>query len=294
MAILRNTKTSTPIPCRCLVGRSSLADLVLESRRASNEHASIGWYENGWFVRDLGSSNGTLVDGRPLNARERIALRVGNLVQFGSEADIWEVADVSAPAPCAVHLGPQRSVWGQRSLLVLPDETNPQASIYFHGGAWHVDDGGLTVAPDCGDIIELPSGYWRLLLPDAPDTSAFTAGYQLEIGKLELVFHVGSDALRTRLIQGTNDTPLPARACLHSLHLLAQIRRQNPGQNGGWIGTAEIASLRSCSPEKINVDVHRLRRLFEDAGVHDAARIIERDGTKRLRIGIERTKEIRE
>jgi FHA domain len=293
MATLRNNTTSSLIPCRCLVGRSSLADLILGSRRASNEHASIGWYENGWFVRDLGSSNGTLVDGKLLNPRERVALRAGNTVQFGSEADTWEVVDVSAPAPVAVQLGAQRLVWGQRSLLVLPDEAAPQASIYFNDGAWHVDDGAVTISPDCGDIIELPSGYWRLLLPDAPDTSGFTAGYQLDLGKLELVFHVGGDNLRVRLVQGTNETELPARACLQTLHLLAQIRQQGPGQGGGWIGTADLASMRACTPEKINVDVHRLRRLFEDAGVHDAARIVERDGTKRLRIGVERTAESR-
>jgi hypothetical protein len=293
MALLRNSQGQFVVPCRCLVGRSTLADLRLHSRRASNEHASLGWYSNHWFVRDLGSSNGTSVDGQALGARDRVVLSVGSSVQFGSEADVWQVVDVSPPGPCAVQLGPQTCVWGDRALLVLPDEASPEASVFFDQGNWHVDDGTSMVTPDCGDIVQLPSGHYRLLLPDAPEAASFTAGYQLELGKLELLFRVGADAVVLHLLQGSNDVRLPVRACLQTLLLLAQLRQRPSGRSGGWIGTGELAELRLCSPEKINVDIHRLRKLFEEAGVHDAARIVERDDLKRLRIGIERSREVR-
>lgn len=286
MALLSSSRSKVHLPCRCLVGRSSLADLVLESRRASNEHASIGWYGGNWFVRDLGSSNGTHVDGKLLSGRERVLLSSGNRIQFGSEADLWEVVDVAPPAPCAVQLGPQRQVWGQGALLVLPDETTPEASVFFNRGAWHVDNGGSALTPDCGDIIELPSGHWRLLLPDEPEVSLFTAGYQLDLEKLLVAFQSPSEALVVVLTQGSKEMRLPARACLQTLLLLAQIRQKTAEAAAGWISTGDLAALRACSPEKINVDVHRLRKLFEEAGVHDAARIIERDDTKKLRIGV--------
>jgi hypothetical protein len=51
--------------------------------------------------------------------------------------------------------------------------------------------------------------------------------------------------------------------------------------------------MRSCTAEKSNVDIHRLRKLLEEVGVHDAARIIERDDTKKLHIGVERLREAR-
>jgi len=76
-----------------------------------------------------------------------------------------------------------------------------------------------------------------------------------------------------------------ARLCANPAHLGAAAKE---GESGGWIGTTELAELRACSPEKINVDVHRLRKLFEEAGIHDAARIVERDDTKKLRISIDR------
>lgn len=290
MALLQNREFTALVPCRCLVGRSSLADIVLTSRRASNEHAAIGWYSDQWFVRDLGSSNGTIVNGRRLGSGERAVLEQGSVVRFGGEAEEWQVLDAAPPAPCAVWLGPQRYVWGQRSVLVLPDDQSPEASVFYRDGAWQVDDGRSLRAPDCGDIIALPSGHFRLLLPDDPETAAFTVGYQLDLRKLELKFAISAENLIVHLVQGPDEVRLPARACLHTLLALARRRRQSP--SGGWMATGELAALRACSPEKINVDIHRLRRLFEEAGVHDAANIVERDDTKRLRIGIQRIVEL--
>ncbi|HEY5376132.1 MAG TPA: FHA domain-containing protein [Polyangiaceae bacterium] len=292
MALLQSASGQLAVPCRSLVGRSTLADVVLTSRRASNEHASIGWYSNHWVLRDLGSSNGTTVDGRLLSPRDRIVLAPGNVLQFGGDAESLRVLDVAPPAPCAVLLGPQTCVWGQRALLVLPSEAAPEASVFFADGSWQIDDGASTHAPECGDIVALPTGHWRLLLPDDPDADGFTAGHQLELNKLELVFRVSSDAVVLNVVQGSADIRLPARACVQTLYCLAQLRQAPNSQNNGWVGTAELAEMRSCSPEKINVDVHRLRKLFEEAGVHDAARIVERDDTKKLRIGVERLRKV--
>ena len=292
MAALQTPTGVIEIPCRSLVGRSSLADVILQSRRTSNEHASIGWYSNHWVLRDLGSSNGTTVDGKPLGLRDRVVLAAGNTLHFGSEAESLKVLDVAPPAPCAVLLGPQTCIWGMRTMLVLPNEAAPEASVFFVDGNWQVDDGTTTTTPECGDIVALPSGHFRLLLPDNPGADGFTAGYQLDLGKLELVFRYNADAVILHLVQGSAEVRLPARACVQTLLALAQLRLNGSAQSGGWIATADLAEMRSCSPEKINVDIHRLRKLLEEAGVHDAARIVERDDTKKLRIGVERLREI--
>ena len=51
---------------RVLAGRGERCDLRLASPRASGEHAVLTWRDGGWHVRDLGSRNGTLIDGEPL------------------------------------------------------------------------------------------------------------------------------------------------------------------------------------------------------------------------------------
>jgi len=40
----------------------------------------------------------------------------------------------------------------------------------------------------------------------------------------------------------------------------------------------------------VNVDIHRLRKLFQESGVHQAAQVVERDDAKRVRIGVKRIK----
>jgi hypothetical protein len=47
---------------RFVIGRGRKCDLVIDSAKISREHAAIVRTADGWFVEDLGSSNGTWVD----------------------------------------------------------------------------------------------------------------------------------------------------------------------------------------------------------------------------------------
>jgi ABC transport system ATP-binding/permease protein len=49
-----------------LVGRDPLCQVVVEDSRVSRQHVALEWTDGYWWVRDLGSSNGTFVDGRRL------------------------------------------------------------------------------------------------------------------------------------------------------------------------------------------------------------------------------------
>ncbi|MGV3483965.1 MAG: sigma 54-interacting transcriptional regulator [Planctomycetaceae bacterium] len=61
-----------------VIGRASTNQIVIRSHQASRQHAEIRWDAGQWWVRDLGSRNGTLVDGeridvaRPLREGSRI------------------------------------------------------------------------------------------------------------------------------------------------------------------------------------------------------------------------------
>jgi hypothetical protein len=47
-----------------LLGRSAACQLVLADDTVSRRHAELSLREGAWFIRDLGSSNGTWVNGR--------------------------------------------------------------------------------------------------------------------------------------------------------------------------------------------------------------------------------------
>src|SRR5262245_56048795 len=84
MAILE--RSGTRIRChlltRHLVGRSSLAHLRLADPGISAEHAILCWTGREWEVHDLGSRNGTTVDGRRLAQGERAPLARGAAIGF--------------------------------------------------------------------------------------------------------------------------------------------------------------------------------------------------------------------
>lgn len=72
---------------RILVGRAPSADLRLQDPSVSRIHARIELRDDGVYVEDLGSRNGTLVDGEPVTAPRR--LEVDDELTVGSAALVF-------------------------------------------------------------------------------------------------------------------------------------------------------------------------------------------------------------
>jgi pSer/pThr/pTyr-binding forkhead associated (FHA) protein len=54
---------------RFVVGRGSHCDLVIDSAKISREHAVFVRQDGGWWIEDLGSSNGTWLRGERVTRR---------------------------------------------------------------------------------------------------------------------------------------------------------------------------------------------------------------------------------
>ena len=63
------------------IGRASSNDLVLEDANLSRNHARLLWRDGGAFIEDLGSRNGTLVNGTPVHQAHPLGER--DEVSFG-------------------------------------------------------------------------------------------------------------------------------------------------------------------------------------------------------------------
>lgn len=66
-----------------LIGRTSDCDLQLDNPEVSRYHASLKVASDGLWLMDMGSTNGTLVDGQPLPANRRVALQPGQNIVIG-------------------------------------------------------------------------------------------------------------------------------------------------------------------------------------------------------------------
>src|SRR5215468_274855 len=87
---------------RHLVGRSRLADLRITEPTVSGEHAVLRWTGREWELHDLGSRNGTIVDGRRLVPGERVALARDTVIAFGQADNAWRLADDAPPTIMAM------------------------------------------------------------------------------------------------------------------------------------------------------------------------------------------------
>jgi hypothetical protein len=76
----------------CIAGRSSEADLVLADDAVSRKHARFYVERRRTWVRDLGSRNGTLVNGSPI---KRHCLRAGDKIAIGASLMTVHVAKPS-------------------------------------------------------------------------------------------------------------------------------------------------------------------------------------------------------
>ncbi len=63
------------------IGRDKGMDIHLDNSSVSREHAVLFFYDNRFYIRDLKSTNGTLVNGKRI---EQVALNYKDLIQFGS------------------------------------------------------------------------------------------------------------------------------------------------------------------------------------------------------------------
>lgn len=65
----------------CVLGRSPSCDLPIPSTGASRRHTHVCWEKDGIVVRDLGSTNGTFVNGEKLTGPR--TLRPGDRIMIG-------------------------------------------------------------------------------------------------------------------------------------------------------------------------------------------------------------------
>lgn len=297
MGRLRNDRTDEPVEllARCIVGRTPLAGLRLDHRSVSREHAVIEWHGDCWRMRDLGSRNGTTINGQACSVSFHELAR-GDVLAFGDAEESWTLTDVDPPPPAAVSEDGTMRV-GRGQVLLLPDRETPELSVHDSDDGWVCDDGRSTHAVAAQDTVQAGTRRWRLLLPARPIAPS-TVGGEVKPGIDELTavfeFDRAEEHVRLTLEHAGGRIALPPRAHDYLLLVLARVRLRDGTDNGltraeaGWTDSLELSKMLNTTPEWLNVQVFRARRQLAEHGVIDAPRIVERRvRTRQIRFGID-------
>jgi HD-GYP domain-containing protein (c-di-GMP phosphodiesterase class II) len=113
------------------VGRTAEATVHIPDSSLSRLHAELAPVDGAWVVRDLGSTNGTFLNGEPLG-RATVQLRPQDILQFGQvPVTVTDIRDGTAaappaPTPATARAGVLKS-WEDLSPLLLPPYTDAAA-----------------------------------------------------------------------------------------------------------------------------------------------------------------------
>lgn len=102
---------------RVTIGRSAASDVSLEGDKAvSRLHAAFQRYGAGWCVRDLGSANGTFLNGRRLTGESRV--EAGDNIQVGSTRMVFRSRDAEPAMVTDKGDGPPSLTRREHEILV--------------------------------------------------------------------------------------------------------------------------------------------------------------------------------
>jgi hypothetical protein len=271
--------------------------VVLDDAYASSEHAKIVWTGTSWELRDLGSKNGTFVDGMRVAPGKAYPLRAGATIGFGEETG-WIVEDALAPGASAIDLDTKEIIAGTSELLALPDEEHPLISLYpVAPGVWQLEGvDGETRRIVRGEQVELGGRRFQIELPGhAEATPTFEASFSL--ANVALRFQVSRDEEQVEIgidLRG-EITWLEPREHSYFLLTLARMRESDwelPAVERGWRTVAELTRLLKLDEDAINLLTHRARKQLSTVGLEGAAGIVE-VARRRRRLGVARFSVVR-
>ena len=268
------------------VGTSSL---VLHDRMISSRHASIGRAGDGYEVTDLGSTNGTIVDG--VMAHPTLKLHEGSLVFVGGHAAVFRVLSVNelaavmaelerplGPVPTvnpvlAVLCGKLRKLAEAGEEMLLTGETGVGKEIYANAIHRASARKGKFVAINCAAIPrELVESELFGYVRGAHSQAASSKPGIIEDAEGGTLFldEIGEMApeLQTKLLRFTQDrmlTPVggvrPRR--IDTRIIAATSRTAAPGKSSNLGLRADLAARLGAEP----IRIPPLRERVEDIGV---------------------------
>jgi hypothetical protein len=262
---------------------------------ASRDHARLEWNGERWTVRDLGSTNGTLLNGRRLAAGVDHLLAKGDVLAFGSEEHTFHLVDDSPPVPAAIPADGRPPVFGASDVLVLPDARAPELVVHRQSAElWIVSRGAASEALVPDARVTAGGTEWRLVLPAVLPPTVGVVQTNPGLGwTLRLRVDADGEHVAVEIVRPTDTVTLPSRA--HQRLLVPLVReRQRAARRGiapddaGWVAPEDLMAHLDLVHSTFFVQLFRLRNQLSGTGAAEGVPVLERRFTGEIRVGTER------
>jgi pSer/pThr/pTyr-binding forkhead associated (FHA) protein/pimeloyl-ACP methyl ester carboxylesterase len=128
--------------CKVTMGRLITNDIVLNDVRVSRTHAMLECGPNGVVLVDMGSSNGSRLNGLPV---DRATLKPGDTISLGSQQLKYQVDDPSEDVGLTMKIDTQvqleKAMVGEFLPKMVNDTSSPNLVIFTEEKTWSVDLG---------------------------------------------------------------------------------------------------------------------------------------------------------
>lgn len=312
MALLRAEDGRTfECDSNTFVGRGLVEGISFDQRdgldrEISSVHAVITWSASRrrWELRDLGSQNGTFVDGKQLAPGQSVRLVEGTAVVFGRLA--LTVVDAEPPPAHAVCHRTGEVRRARDGVVSLPDENDSEVVVARGDKGWQMGPPALLLGePDHRDVVlvegetavEAGGRSWSVWIPS---TYHRTVGSNHSLSDYRVVIELRPrDQICLLLEKGDDCIFLGSRVHHELLWLLIRRRIADmeagvPLDEQGWMAQDEVTAtmwLASADPSAhLNMLVYRARQQMQKYAPADYKSLIERHPvrTGTLRIGASR------
>jgi hypothetical protein len=256
VATLRSSEGQEhPVPARLLLGRSPACGLRLSEVHASSEHATLSWTGWQWELKDLGSRNGTWVDGGRLEPGVPVKLVSGTKLAFGDPAKTWELCNDDPPGLTAVNQKTGVVRVARDGLLVLPDDEAPEATFYLGtAGAWLLEDAEGNQRELRDQQLVSVGDDWQIQLPQVAEGTPLMQ-LVLSLDTASLVFAVSRNEERVEMTISHRGAEIPLEPREHG-YVLVDL---GPGPPRGRAAPARTTRLARAGSAGADVG-HGLQR----------------------------------
>jgi pSer/pThr/pTyr-binding forkhead associated (FHA) protein len=289
-----------PLRMHCLLGRHPNCNVRIDNPKISNEHASLHWTNGSWELRDLGSRNGTFLEGERLASGERAQLDRGSTFSLSTTTAIFVLTDASPPTAAVQHGKTGAWLLAERGMLLLPSANKPLATLFLDDDkGWYLEMGDETRPAIDHEMITLDGESFVLEIPTGDIETLRSDENAPRLESIMLRFAVApdeEDVETTLIIEGKPHKVAPRRYH-YLLATLARIwiaEKEVPHSLRGWVDRDKLCKSLDIDVTKLNVEIYRARRQLAEFGVQGAMRLVERrHGTHEIRIGVSNVEVVR-